>query len=185
MPYHDQSRTSYFFDQPYNSLTGSYKKFLISRDRADNWGQTYSTLKALNGLKDSECKKRQLSSRPPVLYVPPTDFVTTKEEMQSQKIKLPDSIYSHGNTEEYLAHIIAVLRIIKQKGLDVQCRKLGKAVAKLTGTFKDLLEAAGLNDTLSLDNDMEARKLEIKETQRCSKKPRSSMTRQLPRRTSN
>jgi hypothetical protein len=32
-----------FFDQPYNNLTGSYKKFLISGDRVANWGQTYST----------------------------------------------------------------------------------------------------------------------------------------------
>jgi hypothetical protein len=27
-------------------------------------------------------------------------------------------LYSHGNTKEYLGHIVAVLHIIKQKGLD-------------------------------------------------------------------
>jgi hypothetical protein len=75
------------------------------------------------------------------------------------------SIYSRGNTKECLAHIVAVLRIIKQKGLDAQSRKLGKAVVKLTGLFKDLLKAAGSKDTVLLDNDMEACKLEIKETQ--------------------
>ncbi len=31
------------FDQPYNSLIWSYKKFLISRDPVTNWGQTYSS----------------------------------------------------------------------------------------------------------------------------------------------
>jgi hypothetical protein len=31
-----------FFDQPYNSLKGSYQKFLISMDRVANLGQTYS-----------------------------------------------------------------------------------------------------------------------------------------------
>jgi hypothetical protein len=101
-----------------------------------------------------------------------TDLITTKEEPQVLKVKLPDgsilnlSIYSRGNTKEYLAHIIAAIRIIKQKGLDVQCRKLGKAVVKRTRTFKDLLKAAGSRDTVSLDNDVEARKLEIKETQK-------------------
>ncbi len=42
--------------------------------------------------------------------------------------------------------------------MDVQCRKLGKAVVKLTGTFKDLdlLNAAGSRDTVLLDDDMEA-----------------------------
>jgi hypothetical protein len=46
------------------------------------------------------------------------------------------SIYSCGNTKEYLAHIVAVLCIIKQKGLDVQCRKLGKAVVNLIRTVQ-------------------------------------------------
>jgi hypothetical protein len=135
-----------------------------------------TTLKAPNGLKDLECEKGQLSSRPPVRYVPLTDLVTTKEELQSLKIKLPNglpngsvfnmSIYSHGNTEEYLAHIVAVLCIIKQKGLDAQCRKLGKTVVKLTWMFKDLLKAAGSKDTVLLDVDVEVRKLDIKEIQK-------------------
>jgi hypothetical protein len=77
----------------------------------------------------------------------PTDgSLATKEAPETQKIKLQDgsifniSIYSRGSTEEYLAHLVAVLCIINQKGLDVQCRMLAKAVAKLTGTFKDPLE---------------------------------------------
>ncbi len=76
------------------------------------------------------------------------------------------SIYSRGNTKEYLAHIIAVLCIIKQKGLDVRCRNLGKAVVKLTEMFKNLLKAAGSKESISLDDDVEACKLEIKETQK-------------------
>jgi hypothetical protein len=117
-------------------------------------------------LKDSKCKKGQLSSRPPIPYAPRTDLVTTKEELQSLKIKLPDgsifnmSIYSHGNTEEDLAHIVAILCIIKQKGLNVQCRKLGKAVVKLTGMLKDLLRAAGSKETISSNDDVEACKLD-------------------------
>jgi hypothetical protein len=62
------------------------------------------------------------------------DLVTSKEEPQVLKIKLPDDtclimpIHTRENIEEYLAHISAVLRIITQKGLDAKCRKLGKAV---------------------------------------------------------
>ncbi len=123
-------------------------------------------------MKDLEWEKGQLSSWPPVPYIPPTDLVTTKEEPQILKMKLPDgsvfnmSIYSRGNTKEYLAHIVAVLHIIKQKGLNAQCRKLGKAVVKLTRMFKDLLKAAGSKDTVLLDDDVEAHKFEIKETQK-------------------
>jgi hypothetical protein len=39
-------------------------------------------------------------------------------------------IYSSGNTKKYLIHIVAVLPIIKQKGLEVRCRKLKKAVLR-------------------------------------------------------
>ncbi len=77
-----------------------------------------TSLKSPNGLKDAECKKRQLSHRPPIPYVPVVDVVTPKEEPQLYKVKLPDAshlsipIYSRGNNKEYLAHIIAVLCII-------------------------------------------------------------------------
>jgi hypothetical protein len=130
-----------------------------------------STLKSSDRLKNSECKKGQLSNRPPVPYVPEIDLVTTKEEPQVFKVKLLDDtclnmpIYSCGNTEEYLAHIVAVLRIIKQKGLDAKCRKLGKAVVKRSEALKNLLEATGSKDTVLLDLDVQACKVEIEQTQ--------------------
>jgi hypothetical protein len=74
-----------------------------------------TTLKSTDGLKNAECKKGQLSNRMPIPYIPKTDIVTPKEELQSLKVKLPDNshlnmpIYSHGNTKEYLMHIVAVL----------------------------------------------------------------------------
>jgi hypothetical protein len=52
-----------------------------------------------------------------------------KEETQLFNVKLPDAshlrmpIYSRGNNKEYLARIVAVLRIIDQKGLPKKCRQ--------------------------------------------------------------
>jgi hypothetical protein len=74
-----------------------------------------TSLKSSDGLKDTECKKRQLSHQPPISYIPVVDIVTPKEESQILKVKLPDAshlsmpIYSRGNNEEYLTHIVAVL----------------------------------------------------------------------------
>jgi hypothetical protein len=78
-------------------------------------------LKSPKELKDSECKKVQLSSHPPIQYAPLIYLVTTNESSESLRIKLDNatvfnmSIFSQGNTEEYLAHIVAVLRLIKPK----------------------------------------------------------------------
>ncbi len=86
-----------------------------------------TSLKSPDGLKDAECKKGQLSHQPPIPYVPVVDIVTPKEEPQIFTIKLPDvshlsmPAYSCGNNEEYLAHIVAVLQVIKQKGLPKKC----------------------------------------------------------------
>jgi hypothetical protein len=97
--------------------------------------------------------------------------VTSKEEPLVLKIGLLDDsllnmpIYSCGNTKEYLTHIVAVLHIIKQKGLDAKCRKLGKAVVSQSKTLKNLLEAAGSKDTVLLDLDVQASKVEIEQTQ--------------------
>ncbi len=83
-----------------------------------------------------------------------------KEEPQVLKVKLPNDshlnmpIYSCGNTKEHLAHIVAVLRIIKQKGLDAKCRRLRKAVVRQSETLMNLLEAAGSRDTVLMDVDI-------------------------------
>ncbi len=130
-----------------------------------------TTLKTPDGLNNAECEKGQLSNRPPIPYVPEVDIVTPKGEPQTLKVKLPDEshlnmpIYSHGNTKEYLTHIIAVLQIIDQKGLPKKCRMLAKAVVKWSEALKNLVEAACSQDTVSANVDVQARKVEIEQTQ--------------------
>ncbi len=107
-----------------------------------------TSLKSPDGLKYAECKKGQLSHRPPIPYVPVIDVIIPKEEPQLYKVKLPDvshlsiPIYSQGNNEEYLAHVVAVLCIIKQKGLPQKCKVLAKAVVRQSKALKNLQEAA-------------------------------------------
>ncbi len=108
-----------------------------------------TSLKSPNGLKDAECEKGQLSNRLPIPYVPVVDIVIPKEEPQVFKVKLPNKshlsmpIYSRGNNEEYLAHIVEVLHIINQMGLPKKCRMLAKAVARRLEELKNVQEAAG------------------------------------------
>jgi hypothetical protein len=77
------------------------------------------------------------------------DIFTPKEEPQLFKVKVPDDshlsmpIYSCGNNEKYLAHIVAVLCIIDQKGLPKKYRMLAKAVVRRLEALKNLQEAAG------------------------------------------
>ena len=128
-------------------------------------------LKSSDGLKDAECKKGQLSHQPPILYIPVVDILTPKEEPQVFKIKLPDAshlsmpIYSHGNNKEYLAHIVAVLQVIEQKGLPKKCRVPAKAVARWSEVLKNLQEATESQDTVSTSVNVTARKVEIEQTQ--------------------
>jgi hypothetical protein len=94
-----------------------------------------------------------------------------KEEPQVFKIKLPDAshlsmpIYSHGINKEYLAHIVAVLRVIEQKGLPKKCGLLAKAVVRWSEALKNLQEATELQDTNLTIVDVMARKVEIEHTQ--------------------
>ncbi len=82
-----------------------------------------TSLKSPDGLNDTECKKGQLFHWLPIPYAHVIDIVMPKEEPQIFKIKLPDAlhlsmpIYSRGNNKGYLAHIVAVLQVIEQKGL--------------------------------------------------------------------
>jgi hypothetical protein len=129
-----------------------------------------TSLKSPDGLKDAECKKGQLSDRPPIPYVPVVDVVTPKEEPQLYKVKLSNAsqlsipIYSRGNNKEYLAHIVAVLCIIEQKGLPRKCRVLAKAVARRSEVLKNLQEATESRDTVLTSVEVMARKVEIEQT---------------------
>ncbi len=86
------------------------------------------------------------------------------------KVKLPDAshismpIYSRGNNEEYLTHIVAVLQIMEQKGLPKKCQVLTKAVVKRSEALKNLQEAAESQDTVLTSVDVTAHKVEIEQT---------------------
>jgi hypothetical protein len=126
-----------------------------------------TSLKSPDGLNDAECEKGQLSHWLPIPYIPVVDIVTPKEDPQVFKIKLPNAshlsipIYSHGNNEEYLMHIVAVLQVIEQKGLPKKCQVLAKAVARWSKALKNLQEAAKSRDTISMSVDVTTCKVEI------------------------
>jgi hypothetical protein len=146
-----------------------FKKLLLGTGLWQ-YAKMSTSLKSPDGLKDAECEKEQLSHRPPIQYVPVVDVLTPKEEPQLFKVKLPDmshlsiSIYSRGNKEEYLAHIVAVLQLIEQKRLPKKCRVLAKAVERWSEALKNLQEAAESRDTVSTSVDVQARKVEIEQT---------------------
>ncbi len=125
----------------------SFKKLLLGTGLWQH-AKMSTALKSPDGLKDAECKKGQLSHWPPIPYIPVVDIVMPKEEPQVFKIKLSDAshlsmpIYLCGNNEEYLAHIVLVLRVIEQKGLPKKCRVLAKAVVRWSEALKNLQEAA-------------------------------------------
>ncbi len=82
-----------------------------------------SSLKsALEGLKPSECEKGKSVGWPPIPYVPPLDLIK-KQETEQIKVQMPDgtnfqmAAFAYGTNEDYLIHVIAVLRNIKQKGV--------------------------------------------------------------------
>ncbi len=102
----------------------SFKKLLLGTGLWHH-AKMSTSLKSPDGLKDAECKKGQLSHTPPILYLPVVDIVMPKEDPQVFKIKLPNTshlsmpIYSRGNNEEYLTHIVAVLRVIEGAAQEV------------------------------------------------------------------
>ena len=73
------------------------------------------------GLPNAECEKGTPLVRLPIPYVPPTNL-HEKQETEQIKVELPDGMkfqmptHGSGNNEEYLVHVIAVLRLIEQNG---------------------------------------------------------------------
>jgi hypothetical protein len=98
-------------------------------------------LKSLpEGLKNTKCKKGMPPIRRPIPYVPPTDLLK-KQETEQIKVELPDKTrfqmptYGSGNNKEYLIHVIAVLRLVKQKGTAAEVKE---ACAALVAVRKEM-----------------------------------------------
>ena len=127
--------------------------------------------KTPEGLKDSECEKGHLGNRPPVPYVPPTDLLQTKDSSETLKVKLADgtvfsmSIFTKGTPEDYLQHIIAVLRLIDQKGFHVQCKKHAKEMKTAAAALGTLERKSYGPQNSDSDQDQEALETEKKLTQ--------------------
>jgi hypothetical protein len=75
------------------------------------------------GLKDSECERGAITTRPSIPHVAPVDPYE-KTEMTKIKTKLPDGTNYHtvpfraGSNEDYVNHIIAMISLVEQKGLE-------------------------------------------------------------------
>ena len=127
-----------------------------------------SSSKAPKGLKDAECEKGKLAIQPPIPYVPPKDLLQTKESSDTLKVKFPDGtiftmqIFTRGNPEEYLMHIQAVLRLIRNKGLDLLCKKLVREQNEQVTVLEALAkESIGPEDSNS-DKAHDTHTLEVK-----------------------
>jgi hypothetical protein len=74
------------------------------------------------GLKASKAEKRKSDAGPPIPYAPPNNLIEKSEGGQI-KVKMPDgtnfsmAAFTSSTNEDYLIHLIAVLWIIKKKGL--------------------------------------------------------------------
>jgi hypothetical protein len=124
------------------------------------------------GLKDSEYEKGHLGNRPPVLYVPPTDLLQTKDSSETLKVKLADgtffsmSIFAKGSPEDYLQHIIAVLRLVDQKGLHVLCKKHAKEMKNANLALRAIKrKSVGPKESGAKEKDQEDLETEEKLTQ--------------------
>ncbi len=120
-----------------------YKKLLIGTKLYLS-SRMSSSSEMPEGLKDSECKKRHLGNHPPILYVLPMDLLQAKDSTEMLKVKLPNAsvfsmrIFAKGSPEDYLQHVITILCLINQKGLDAQFKSLNKEMRSASAALRAL-----------------------------------------------
>ena len=94
------------------------------------------------GLKD-ECERGVVTTRPPIPYVASVDPYK-KQEKAEIKTKLPDGTsyqmvpFRTGSNKDYVNHIIAMIRLIKQKDMSKDPQEKESLKKPIDATKKDL-----------------------------------------------
>jgi hypothetical protein len=125
------------------------------------------------GLKNTKCKKGKSAAPPPIPYVFPVDL-HEKQEPKQIKVKMPDGAnfqmvaFVYGNNEKYLVHIIAILRVIEQRGTEQDVRKAFQALVEVRREMKPLFEFPE-DETEAEKKDQKQKLLEYKEILKAKK----------------
>ncbi len=95
-----------------------------------------STKSPAEGLKDSECERGVITTQPPIPYVVAVDPYK-KQEKTEIKTRLPDGTnyqmvpFYLGTNEEYINHVIVMIRVIEQKDLPNSVERVFVTVSKI------------------------------------------------------
>jgi hypothetical protein len=104
---------------------------------------TGSAKSPVEGLKNSECERGVITTRPPIPYVAQVDPYE-KPEKTEIKMKLSDGTdyrmapFRAGTNEDYICHIIAMIRLVEQLGLEKLVEESLKAFKEAEGKLGPL-----------------------------------------------
>jgi hypothetical protein len=97
---------------------------------------TESAKSPAEGLKNSECKRGVITTRPPIPYVAEVDPYE-KPEKTKIKTKLADGTdywiapFRSGTNKDYVCHIIAMIRLVEQLGLEKSVEEAHQALKEV------------------------------------------------------
>jgi len=95
-------------------------------------------------LNDAECKKGQLTQRPPIPYATSKAETILKATRKTIKLKTPEGevkmavLGDSQGVEEYLQHLNAFLQMLARKKYEDEMTKLSKAVVSITALVRRL-----------------------------------------------
>ncbi len=141
-----------------------------------------TNLKSLpEGHKNTKCEKGTPPVRPPIPYVPPTDL-HEKRKTEQIKVELPDGnkfqmpINGTGSNKKYLIHVIAILRLVKQKGTAAKVKEAFAAFIAVRKEMSPLLEfpddKTATEKEARIKNSMNSRKPSRPKKMLLSRRPR-------------
>ncbi len=102
---------------------------------------------ATSELNDADCKKGQVSQRPPISYATSKDEASIKASHETIKMKTLEGkvkvavLGDSPGAEDYLQHISSFVRMLERKKVTDDLLKLAKAVASLKAPVRKLRAA--------------------------------------------
>ncbi len=129
------------------AVKNAFKCLILTTPLCQHLLSSMSSTPTSQELSNTECKKEQVTQRPPIPYAVSKNGLLLSTSRETIKIKTPEGeskqtlLGERANGEEYVKHLMSFTRFMEKKGYEADLKSASKVTLSTTTALKKLVKA--------------------------------------------